>query len=75
MIGDGCSDRLVTRILDLVLRTFQRSHVHFYRSPELEHLLAEAGFARPSSRLLFNGGYVIVTARKAPMENGAAALS
>ena len=75
VIGDGCSDRLVTRILDLVLRTFQRSHVHFYRSRELEHLLAEAGLPDPTSRLLFNGGYVIVTARKAPMENGASALS
>jgi ubiquinone/menaquinone biosynthesis C-methylase UbiE len=74
-IGDGCSDRLATRVLDLALRTFQRSHVHFYRSRELERLFAEAGLPQTSSRLLFRGGYVIATARKGRVESAAAALS
>jgi ubiquinone/menaquinone biosynthesis C-methylase UbiE len=74
-IGDGCSDRLATRFLDLVLRTFQRSHVHFHRSRELERLLAEAGLSDPGSRLLLKGGYVIATARKGARGERAAALS
>jgi ubiquinone/menaquinone biosynthesis C-methylase UbiE len=75
VIGDGCSDRLAARILDLGLRTFQRSHVHFYRSRELEAFLARAGFSHRSSRPLFKGGYAIVTARKGRVECDAAAVS
>lgn len=72
VIGDGCNDRLATRILDLALRTFQRSHVRFYRSAELASLLAESDLSHQSSRLLWKGGYVIMAARKGPMESAAA---
>src|SRR5436190_1508047 len=75
VIGDGCSDRLATRFLDLLLRTFQPSHVHFYRSAELEGMLGEAGLSSESSRLLWGGGYVIMSARKRRVESPAAALS
>ena len=75
VIGDGCSDRLATRILDTALRLFQRSHVHFHTSRELESLLAEAGLSHESSRLLWKGGYVIMTARKDPVRSPTAALS
>ena len=75
MIGDGCSDRLTARVLDLGLRTFQRSHVRLYRSRELEEMLAAAGLSPQRSRLLFKGGYVIATARKGRVGSGTAALS
>jgi len=75
VIGDGCSDRLATRILDLALRLFQRSHVHLHRSEELERLLAEAGLSHQRSRLLWRGGYVIMAARKGPVGSGVSALS
>jgi ubiquinone/menaquinone biosynthesis C-methylase UbiE len=75
VIGDGCSDRLATRVLDLALRTFQRSHVHFYRSEELERMLAEAGLSQQSSRLMFKGGYVIMAVQKVAGGNAPAALS
>jgi hypothetical protein len=64
VIGDGCSDRFPTRIVDLGLRLVQRSHVHFYRSEDLRGLLAEAGLSHQSSRALLKGGYVIMAARK-----------
>ena len=48
--------------LDLGLRLFQPSHIHFYRSRELESLLAEAGLSSQGSRLLWRGGYVITAA-------------
>jgi ubiquinone/menaquinone biosynthesis C-methylase UbiE len=75
VIGDGCRDRFAVRVLDLVLRTFQRSHVHFYRSRDLESLLTEAELALASSRLLWKGGYVIMAARKASDDTVAAAVS
>jgi ubiquinone/menaquinone biosynthesis C-methylase UbiE len=64
VIGDGCSDRLITRLLDRALRLLQPSHVRFYRSYELEGLLAGAGLAKQSSRQLWQGGYVIIAARR-----------
>ncbi len=75
VIGDGCSDRLAARALDLVLRTFQRSHVHFYRSRELEAIIARSGLSHGSSLLLLGGGYAIVTARKRPVNAAHASLS
>jgi ubiquinone/menaquinone biosynthesis C-methylase UbiE len=75
VIGDGCSDRLPARLADLVLRTFQPSHVHLYRSAELEELLGEAGLKPERTELLWNGGYVIMAARKRRVESAAAALS
>jgi SAM-dependent methyltransferase len=75
VIGDACGDRLATRILDVVLRALQRSHVHIHRSLELEGILAEAGLSHQSTRLLFGGGYMIVAARKQPMKAADPALS
>jgi SAM-dependent methyltransferase len=63
VIGDGSSDRFATRVVDLVLRIFQPSHVHFYRSDELERMLAQSGLSTEGSRSLRNGGYVITTAQ------------
>jgi SAM-dependent methyltransferase len=73
VIGDGCSDRLAMRILDLGLRLFQRGHVHFYRSDELRRLLAGAGLSHQSSRLLWKGGYAVTAARKYEPGTGAGA--
>ena len=64
VVGDGCSDRLAVRNLDRLLRTFQRSHVRFYRSEELVGFLAGAGLSLQDSRALWKGGYVILAARK-----------
>jgi ubiquinone/menaquinone biosynthesis C-methylase UbiE len=75
VIGDGCSDRFATRVLDTALRLFQPSHVHFHTSRELEALLAEAGLSHESSRLLWKGGYVVMTARKDPVRSPATPLS
>jgi hypothetical protein len=72
VIGDLCSDRIATRILDLGLRLFERSHVRFYRSHELELLLGEAGLSHQSSRALWNGSYVIVSALKGAVGSAAA---
>jgi len=75
VIGDGCRDRFAARLADLVLRTFQPSHVSLYRSSELEELLGEAGLEREHTDLLWNGGYVIMAARKRRVERAATALS
>jgi ubiquinone/menaquinone biosynthesis C-methylase UbiE len=75
VIGDGCSDRLAARIFDLVLRTFQRSHVHLYRSSELAEILAGAGLHRESMSFLWNGGYMVMAAVKRPGDGARAALS
>jgi SAM-dependent methyltransferase len=75
LIGDGCGDRLGARAFDLILRTFQRSHVRLYRSEELEGILAQAGLAHQSTRLLLNGGYMIVAAGKQPVNAARASVS
>lgn len=64
VIGDGATDGLPSRALDLVLRTFQASHVRMYRSRELTALLEAAGLEATSTELLVMGGYAIVAARK-----------
>ncbi len=64
VIGDGCSDGLPGRALDLILRTFQPGHVHFHRARELEGLLAGAGLVHGTTRWLLAKSYVIVKAVK-----------
>ena len=63
VIADMVTDRLVMRVLDLVLRRVQASHVGCRRSAELERLLTNAGFTAPSVQPLFHGFYAIVAAR------------
>jgi ubiquinone/menaquinone biosynthesis C-methylase UbiE len=75
VIGDGCSDRLATRVLDIALRLLQPSHVHFHTSRELETLLAEAELSRESLRLLWKGGYLVMSAQKNPVRSPATPLS
>ena len=75
VIGDGCGDRFATRVLDTALRLFQPSHVHLHTSRELASLLTEAGLSPESPRLLWRGGYVIMTARRHPVRSPATALS
>jgi ubiquinone/menaquinone biosynthesis C-methylase UbiE len=64
VIGDGCSDGMPARALDLVLRTFQSSHVHFNRSRELEAFFRGAGLSPTTRRWLAGRSYVIMAAAK-----------
>jgi ubiquinone/menaquinone biosynthesis C-methylase UbiE len=64
VIGDICSDGLPARALDLILRTFQASHVHFNRARELEALIIAAGLAHRGTQWLARRNYVIVEAAK-----------
>lgn len=52
------------RILDFMLRRFQRSHVGFYRRAQLEQLLTSAGLRDPTVGTLWKGGYAVVRADK-----------
>jgi ubiquinone/menaquinone biosynthesis C-methylase UbiE len=64
VIGDGSSDGLAGRALDLVLRTFQSGHVHFNRSRELEAYIAGAGLAHRGTRWLLGRNYMIIEGEK-----------
>jgi ubiquinone/menaquinone biosynthesis C-methylase UbiE len=59
VIGDPARDRLVMRVADRVLRTFEPSHVHMYRLHELGDILYRAGFSRVATRQLHGRGYGI----------------
>jgi ubiquinone/menaquinone biosynthesis C-methylase UbiE len=65
VLADGTADRLAARIADRLLRRFDRGHVRLYRSAELIELLCTAGFDEIAVHSLWNGGYAIVTARRA----------
>jgi hypothetical protein len=65
VIGDLNADLLVVRVLDLLLRRFQRDHIGFFRSGELARVLGAAGLSNPSVRTMWQGGYVLVRAEKA----------
>jgi hypothetical protein len=65
VLADGTADRLAARIADRLLRRFDRGHVRLYRSAELIELLCTAGFDEIVVHSLWNGGYAIVTARRA----------
>jgi len=62
VIGDGCTDNPIARVLDRGLRLFQPSHVGFRRSHELATLLADAGLKPQAPLLLWHGGYVVLRA-------------
>ena len=62
VVGDGCTDNLIARLVDRALRAFQPSHVGFRRSAELAALLAGAGLEPQVPRLLWRGGYVVLSA-------------
>jgi len=64
-IADGTSDRLPARLADVVLRRLDHSHIRLHRAAELVALVTGAGFADVSSKSLWDGGYAIVTGRKA----------
>jgi len=64
VIGDGCTDNPGARVLNLLLRTFQPSHVNFYASGRLSEMVREAGLRAARTRLLWRGGYQILEARK-----------
>ena len=64
VIADGAADLRVARLADWFLRHLDRSHVRLYRSDELATLLRSAGFADVAVRRLFDGGYMIVRARR-----------
>jgi ubiquinone/menaquinone biosynthesis C-methylase UbiE len=65
VLADGTGDRLLARIADRMLRRFDRSHVRLYRSEELVEFLRAAGFDETAVRPLWDGGYAIVSARRA----------
>ena len=64
-LGDGVSDRLIVRVLDLVAGILERSHVAFQRSPGLVQLFEAAGFTDIRVRTQWFGGYALLTGRKA----------
>jgi ubiquinone/menaquinone biosynthesis C-methylase UbiE len=63
-IADARADHPAVRTLDAILRRVQRSHVGFRRFGELASLLEAAGLAHVTSRTLWSGGYMIVSAHK-----------
>ena len=65
-IADARADHPAVRVLDAVLSRIQRSHVAFRREGELRRLIESAGLGDTSSRAIWWGGYLILTARKAP---------
>jgi ubiquinone/menaquinone biosynthesis C-methylase UbiE len=64
VIGDGCADNRLAWFLNLILRTFQPSHIGFYESERLAGLIREAGLTGAHTRLLYSGGYQITSAHK-----------
>jgi ubiquinone/menaquinone biosynthesis C-methylase UbiE len=64
VIADANAEQLGVRILDFMLRRFQRSHVGFYRRAQLEQLLTSAGLRDPIVWTLWKGGYAVVRADK-----------
>jgi ubiquinone/menaquinone biosynthesis C-methylase UbiE len=64
VLADGTSDRFVARIADGLLRRFDRGHVRLYRSDELVARIRAAGFDEIAVRSMWDGGYMIVSARR-----------
>jgi ubiquinone/menaquinone biosynthesis C-methylase UbiE len=64
VIADGTADLRVVRIVDWFLRRFDQSHVRLYRTSEMVAFLSQSGFADPTVRYLFDGGYAILRARR-----------
>jgi ubiquinone/menaquinone biosynthesis C-methylase UbiE len=67
VIGDGTGDLSVARMADRLLRLFDRSHVRLYRTEELVWLLEQAGFVETGRKILWDGGFVILSAGRAPL--------
>ena len=66
VVGDPCTDRRAAWLLNLALRAFQRSHVSFYSSQQLQGFLEQAGLKVTDTRFLFGRGYQICKAHKVP---------
>jgi ubiquinone/menaquinone biosynthesis C-methylase UbiE len=64
VIGDPCTDNRVAGLINLLLRTFQRSHVSFYGSERMGQFIRGGGLALDDTRLLWEGGYIICRAHK-----------
>jgi ubiquinone/menaquinone biosynthesis C-methylase UbiE len=64
VIGDGCTDNRIAWLVNLVLRTFQRSHVSFYSSQRMEQFIRDAALTPDMTQLLWEGGYMICGAHK-----------
>jgi ubiquinone/menaquinone biosynthesis C-methylase UbiE len=65
VLADGAGDSRLARIADRLLRRFDRSHVRLYPSAELVELVGAASFEQITLRSLWDGGYVILGARRA----------
>lgn len=65
VIADMNRDQLIVRVFDLLLKTFQRSHVGCPSVAGLSRDLRAAGFASSSLDTLWLGAYAIVRAGKA----------
>jgi len=64
VIGDGCTDNRFAWLVNLALRTIQRSHVSFYSSERMRHFMRGAGLTVEGTRSLWEGGYMICCAQK-----------
>jgi ubiquinone/menaquinone biosynthesis C-methylase UbiE len=64
VIGDGCTDNRFAWLVNLILRTFQRSHVSFYSSEHMERFIRCAGLSLDQTQRLWEGGYMICSAYK-----------
>jgi ubiquinone/menaquinone biosynthesis C-methylase UbiE len=62
VIGDANRDHLAVRVLDVLLRLFQRSHVGFRSPAQISADLRAARFARVRVKTTLNGGYALVRA-------------
>jgi ubiquinone/menaquinone biosynthesis C-methylase UbiE len=65
VLADGTSDTFVAKMADSLLRRFDRGHVRLYRSDELVGRIRAAGFEEIAQRSVWDGGYAIVSARRA----------
>jgi len=64
VVGDPCTDNPAARLINLVLRVFQRSHVSMYSSEVLRRFLEQAGLTVIGTEFLYDRGYQICQAHK-----------
>jgi ubiquinone/menaquinone biosynthesis C-methylase UbiE len=62
-LGDASTDKPVMRIANRALQLFQPSHIGMYRSAQLHSWFESAGFGDVNTSMIWDGRYVILTAR------------
>jgi hypothetical protein len=55
VIADPCKDNRLAGLVNLVLRTLQRSHVSFYSSRRMAEFIGRGGLRLEDTRLVWSG--------------------